>query len=197
MITVKIGDCREHIPRIVEMAEEVYALGNVSPYQRYLGFYTICPQSYITAYDDNGTLCGYIIAVPVDEDYFESTTKPDFKEKNFFSTIAKQYTNGENKLYLFSIVVLPSHTQRVQILGALARGFVRHLRGQAQLGKVTTEISALALSESGKKICRGIGMFKVAKNSKGSVFVNRDFVKVYLDQNLKDGVLARLLKSKS
>lgn len=194
MITVKIGDCKDDLPRIVELAGIVYKSEDVSPFQRYLGFYTICPQSYITAYDDTGALVGYIIAIPVDGNYFETTTKESFLEQDFYSTISKQYTTGSNKIYLFSIVVDPDHSKRVQILGSLARAFIQHLKMMALEGKYITEISALALSESGKKICRGIEMKEIAVNSKGTVFVNRNFIDVYLGQDIKNSIMNRLVR---
>lgn len=194
MISVKIGNCEDFIPRIVELAGIVYKSSDVSPYHRYRGLYVICPHSFITAYDETGELVGYIIATPVDPQYFERTTRLSFEERDFYSSICKPYTTGRNKLYLFSIVVEPTHSQRVQILGALARGFVRLLRVLAERGVIVNEVSALALSESGKKICRGIDMEEVGTNPKGTVFVHRNFPKVYLEKSLREGAMSRLVR---
>lgn len=192
-IKIIIGKENAYLASVVALAKKVYAPEDVSPVDKYASLFQCSPESFVFAVDDlTQQLVGYIISLPLNEEYFESTVLPDYDESTLSEMVVVPYKKGINKVYLFSIVINPEHPQRLSILKALAQSYSQQLREMASKGIDVVEASALALSDSGVKICQGLKMTRVADNSKGVVFVNRDFYEVFAKGETKENLLRRI-----
>lgn len=192
-IKIQIGKSNAYLASVIALAKMVYDEKDVSSQEKYLKLYNRCPEAFIFAID-SGTqqLVGYIISLPLDHDYFERTLQPDYDESDLFEDVVKPYRFGNNKIYQFSIVSKPNHPDRMTILKELSCAYIKQLRDFALAGKYVVEASALALSESGVKLCEGMNMDLVAENDKGIIYVNREFHKLFMDTDTKQGILRRL-----
>lgn len=178
MIEIRIGNVRNHMDRIRDLATKVYDPQDVSSLEKYLALYDKCPEGFICAFDSKTKqVVGYIIALPLDPDYFEKTTTADYTEADLTPDVVKPYTPGNNYVYLFSIVSQLNHPERLKIFSSLSKAYVSQLRKLSYAGYFVLRATAIALSESGQNICRRLDMEEVGVNPKGVVFYGKQFHK--------------------
>lgn len=196
-IEIRIGKARHHMAMVRELATKVYDPKDVSPLAKYLELFDRCPEGFIFAFDtDTNRLVGYIISLPLEQEYFPRTTEMDYTEGDLTPEVVKQYTKGNNYVYLFSIVSNRNHPKRLEILRSLSRAYVSQLRDMARDGKYVLEASAIALSESGIKICQGMNMEEKGVNPKGTVFHSEKFHKLYIDSDTKQDIIRNFIINK-
>lgn len=196
-VKVRIGGDNSYIHSVVSLAKRVYKPEDVSSIERYYSFFKKSPESFIFAIDPlNNHLKGYIISLPLDFNYFPNTITTEFKEDCLIPEVVRPYQKGANKVYLFSIVIDPSCPNRLETLKALSKAYIQQMRDYALDGVFITEASALALSESGIKICQGINMDLLSINDKGHIFHRREFHKNFIDKDTKEGILKSFVARK-
>lgn len=196
-IKVEIGKSRFFMSPARELAKLVYDENDVSELKKYLDLYEASPESFILAIDTlTHRLVGYIISLPLDHKYFEKTTQKDYMEEDLSADKVRPYQEGNNFVYLFSIVSDLKHPQRLTILKELSKAYVEQLRKLAKDGKYVIRASAVALTPAGKKLCIGMDMEEVGVNPKGTVFVNEKFHKVFINTKTKNSVIKNFILKK-
>lgn len=196
-IHFQIGKCRQFIPQIVSLALQVYREENVSSITKYYSLYDKCPESFIVALDPKtNKVLGYIISIPFSRFYFNQTIKPDYNEDGLNHNDIRPFQKGNNLVYLFSIVTKPDYINRTGVLSGLSRTLRDQFKTMASQGIYITEASALALSDSGIKICHGLKMQTMGSNAHGTVFYNSQFYKLFVDMESKNEIIKNFIHNR-
>lgn len=196
-IKFQIGRCRQLIPQIVDLALRVYKEENVSSMSKYYTLYDKCPESFIVALDPRSNkVLGYIITIPFSRNYFDKTIRPNYNEDDLSAQDIRPFQKGNNLVYLFSIVTMPDYGNRTGVLSGLSRTLRDQFKGMSSEGVYITEASALALSESGIKICKGLKMDVMGSNPDGTVFYNPQFYKLFVDMESKEEIIKKFIHNR-
>ena len=185
-IKIIIGGDGRYLKVAHRLSLIVYDHSNVSSFSDYVKYFRISPKSFIFAVDTRSdVLIGFTINLSLREEYFEKTKDPNYDEGSLSPAKAKRFTRGNNFLYLFSIAINSSHYNRIAALMAIATATKRLFNEMALKGIYVSQVSALALSSSGVKICKGLGMQNMGRNHKGIVFFADEFHEILLYRETK------------
>jgi hypothetical protein len=197
-IKILIGGNSQYLNPAVSLAMKVYKKEDVSPLAVYKEMHDRNPNAFVFAIDDRThELVGYVINIPLEKSYFESTNQASYDESDLTPDRILQFKKGMNYIYMFSIVINPGYTDRVPALRALVNGVREQFNSLAQDGKYITQASAVALSDSGIKLCQGMKMTEIGVNKKGTVFIHKSFHTLFANDATKSHILKTFVQNKN
>lgn len=173
----------------INLAVETYQGQHVFSHSKHIEIFKANPNSYFFAYDINTKrVVGCIVAIPVTDEFFKRTLSDDFEEDELNkSVIISNTETGIRKLYFCSITCDQKNSDRVRILSGLVKKFISFHSTQLLEGCKVTEVSAMAISDAGVKLCKMMGLSLHSKHKDGhSVFRLSNLSKKIYDNHLTD-----------
>lgn len=186
-IKITVGNCYELLVEIRNLAIAAYGIERTSSLEKYYELYKKCPKAFLVVQDiETEKVVGYNISLPLTKEYFNMTISPNYTEDDLTPDKVIDYHYGVNYIYFFSIVIDRSYEHRLIVLREMRFKQEIFFRRQIRLGRYINSTSALSYSDSGIKICLGLGMKSVGTNKKGTVFVNKGFDRKLVAKNIDD-----------
>ena len=119
---------------------------------------------------DDGIVCGYTSAFPLQEEAFKQTLEPGFDEKTLeLNSIRSFDFSGDYQMYFCSIVVHPDWQDR-SLGKSLCKSFLAYLLDLWLKGKHIKGLSASVVSEKGAVMMQSLGMKATLTGQHGVVF---------------------------
>lgn len=165
----------EHVLGALKLDKEVYA-------QEYWLSESVCkafaernPDIYTMLFDEeNGQVAAYLNVSPVSCAFYDSLSSGKYVDTVIKGEdIEIPQANGDNLLYLSSVVVHPNYRRR-GLAKLLLRRYGEKLAGYGEKGISFVSVIADAVSPSGEKLCRALGMRKIRPSEHGSSLFERD-----------------------
>lgn len=189
-VVIKIGNCREYIPEADALGIAYFGDTGQFPLSKWYQLYEVSPESFLFAVDeDSDKLLGYIIMVPVNDEFFEKTKQVNFTEELFSPEHVRSFRKGTNYVYFFSILISKKCDERIRVLRMMAKAEVEFCKKLALDGKYITQATALAYTQAGEKLCSGLKMTEVGKNECGTVYHGEKFYRMYKKEDTHDQIL--------
>lgn len=160
---------REMIAQAVEIDKQVYNDDFQGILETCLGWWKKNPEIYVMLEDtETRKIVGYINAMALDEAYCEEIISGTIVD----TTIPIEYINNYDfpdvyKLYFASIAIHPDY-HNTSAFKLLYDAFLLHIMRLADREIYFSEVLADAVSDSGEKLCKYIGMQQLKESSHGS-----------------------------
>jgi hypothetical protein len=186
MIQIEIGGDNEKNKRVLgvlALDSQAFPSWSFKTPEFYFKLHERHPDGFIFAFDTlTQQMVGYILALPVNREYFERTLKPDFDETDLTPDKIEDLKVGPNLFYAAGIVVRLDRSDRVLIFRKLMKAYSDYLASLFLDNKMyVSEMSSIAVSKVGMGLCDQIGMTKIcpADGDHGTIYCNRNFYKSF------------------
>ncbi|MBO8423574.1 MAG: GNAT family N-acetyltransferase [Firmicutes bacterium] len=165
----------EHVLGALELDKTVYSREYWLSESVCKAFAVRNPDIYTMLLDEEtGRIAAYLNVSPVSRGFYDSLASGHYVDTVIKAEdIETPQTNGENLLYFSSIVVHPNYRRR-GLAKQLLRRYGEKLADYGAKGVFFDSVIADAVSPSGEKLCRALGLKNIRSSEHGSSLFERD-----------------------
>jgi hypothetical protein len=180
------------IKKIYKLACEIYGSDVANPPTLLKSWHSRNENIFWVALNEHNEVVGYITALPLTEEAFNSTLRTDFDQHKLTSDQIKPYKEpGNYQIYFTSIVVRPDYRKKQPSLSRLLRNeFLKSLVSMGDRGIHVTDLSAQVITVMGGHAMRTLGLDYVQDGEHGKVYHGK------VDASLLKSLIRDPIKSK-